>query len=56
MNREMILSLIRSTLISVGTVWAAKKGVDGATVEAVVSGLIAAAAAAWGAWDKRKKA
>jgi hypothetical protein len=46
MNKDMILSLVRSTLISVGTAYAAKKGLDGASlVEAAIDGAFRAAVA-----------
>lgn len=53
--KDMILSLVRSTLISVGSVYAAKKGLDGASIDAIVSALIALIAASWGAVEKLKK-
>ncbi len=52
---QSLMSAIRSVVISGGSVWAAKKGIDGATLEAILGGLIAIAAAAWGSYSNHKR-
>ena len=50
--KQAILSGVRSALITVGSIFAAKGWIDDATVQAVVSAVVVVASAVWGAWDK----
>lgn len=58
MNDSMIqavLSIVRSSVIAGASAWAAKKGVDGASVEAIVSAGVALLAALIGAYSNHKR-
>lgn len=54
MNQAMILSLVRSLLITAGGVAVTKGYVTADTLQQIVGGLVAIGAAVWGALDKRK--
>lgn len=53
MNATMISALVRHLLTGIAGALAARYSVDGAAVDAIVSGLAAAAGVVWSAWDKR---
>lgn len=52
---QAVLSVVRSGVIAAASAWAAKRGVDGASVEAIVSAGIALLAALIGAWSNHKR-
>lgn len=54
--QAMILSTIRTTLITAGTGWALTHGIDQGTVEAIVGAAVALGAGIWGAWNGWKTA
>lgn len=54
MGQQIILGLVRHALTIAGGYLVAR-GVDGATVEAIIGGVTAAAGLAWSAWDKRPR-
>lgn len=54
MDKNVILAIVRQVLTAVGAFFAAKFAVDGATIEAVISGIVAAASAIWAATSKQK--
>lgn len=56
MNSEIISALARHALTALAGAAAAKYSIDAGTLEAIVSGLSAAAGVVWSIWDKRKKA
>jgi hypothetical protein len=53
--KDSILSLIRHALTFAGGFIAAKYGVDGASIESIISGLVAVAAATWGVIEKAQR-
>lgn len=54
MNATMIAAIVRHILTAVAGGMAVKYGVDGATVDAIVGGVAAAAGLGWSLLDKRQ--
>jgi hypothetical protein len=54
MNGMMIAALTRHILTAVAGGFAVKYGIDGADIDAIVSGAAAAAGVGWSIWDKRR--
>jgi hypothetical protein len=54
MGQQIILGLVRHALTIAGGYLVAR-GVDGATVEAIIGGLTAAAGLAWSVLEKRSR-
>lgn len=55
MNATIIQALVRHLLTAVAGGFAVKYGVDGGTVDVIISGLAAAAGVGWSVYDKRKQ-
>ena len=54
MNAAMISAIVRHLLTGVAGAYAVQYGVDGATADAIVGGVAAAAGVGWSLLDKRK--
>jgi hypothetical protein len=54
MNAMIIAALVRHILTAVAGGFAVKYGIDGADIDAIVSGAAAAAGVGWSIWDKRR--
>ena len=54
MNATLVSALVRHILTAVAGGFAVKYGVDGGTLDAIVSGAAAAAGLGWSIYDKRK--
>ena len=55
MNAMIIQALVRHILTALAGGFAVKYGVDGETMNAIVSGAAAAAGVGWSVWDKRRQ-
>jgi hypothetical protein len=55
MTSTMIQALVRHLLTALAGGFAVKYGVDGGTMDAIISGASAAAGLGWSVWDKRQK-
>ncbi len=55
MNSTIIQALVRHVLTAVAGGFAVRWGVDGAALDAVISGAAAAAGIGWSVWDKRRQ-
>lgn len=55
MNATIIQALVRHVLTAVAGGAAVKYGIDGGTMEAIVSGVAALAGVGWSVWDKKKQ-
>lgn len=55
MNATIIQALVRHILTAVAGGAAVKWGIDGGTLEAIVSGAAALAGVGWSIWDKKKQ-
>lgn len=55
MNEQVITAIVRHLLTLFGGVMAARYGIDGSTVDAIVGGAAAAAGVGWSVWDKRSR-
>ena len=55
MNAMIIQALVRHLLTALAGGFAVKYGVDGGTMDAIVSGAAAAAGLGWSVYDKRKQ-
>jgi hypothetical protein len=55
MTSTMIQALVRHILTALAGGFAVKYGVDGGTMDAIISGASAAAGLGWSVWDKRQK-
>ena len=55
MNATIIQALVRHILTAVAGGAAVKWGIDGGTLEAIVSGAAALAGVGWSVWDKKKQ-
>lgn len=55
MTATMIQALVRHLLTALAGGFAVKYGVDGGTMDAIISGASAAAGLGWSVWDKRQK-
>jgi hypothetical protein len=55
MTATMIQALARHILTALAGGFAVKYGVDGGTMDAIISGASAAAGLGWSVWDKRQK-
>lgn len=56
MNAQIVAALVRHALTAIAGGFAVKYGIDGGTIDAVISGASAAAGLAWSVWDKRRRA
>ena len=54
MNAAMISAIVRHLLTCVAGAYAVQYGIDGATADAIVGGVAAAAGVGWSLLDKRK--
>jgi hypothetical protein len=54
MNATIIQALVRHILTALSGGFAVKYGVDGGTLDAIVSGAAALAGVSWSVYDKRK--
>lgn len=55
MNAMIIQSLVRHILTAAAGGFAVKYGVDGGTIDAIVSGAAALAGVGWSVYDKKKQ-
>lgn len=55
MNATIIQALVRHILTAIAGGFAVKYGVDGGTMDAIVSGASALAGLGWSVWDKKKQ-
>lgn len=55
MNATIIQALVRHILTAIAGGFAVKYGVDGGTVDAIVSGAAALAGVGWSVYDKKKQ-
>ena len=55
MSATVIQALVRHLLTALAGGFAVKYGVDGGTMDAIISGASAAAGLGWSVWDKRQK-
>jgi hypothetical protein len=55
MSATVIQALVRHILTALAGGFAVKYGVDGGTMDAIISGASAAAGLGWSVWDKRQK-
>lgn len=55
MNATIIQALVRHILTAIAGGFAVKYGVDGGTVDAIVSGVAALAGVGWSVYDKKKQ-
>lgn len=53
MNATVISSLVRHILTAVSGGFAVKYGIDGDTLNVIISGAAALAGVGWALWDKR---
>ena len=56
MNAEIVAALVRHALTAVGGLMAARYGVSGADMDAIVGGAAALAGVLWSLYDKRRRA
>jgi O-antigen/teichoic acid export membrane protein len=54
MNATIIAAVVRHVLTALAGGFAVRWGIDGGTVDAIVSGAAAAAGVGWSIWDKRR--
>jgi hypothetical protein len=54
MTSTMIQALVRHLLTALAGGFAVRYGIDGGTMDAIVSGASAAAGLGWSLWDKRR--
>lgn len=54
MNAMIIQAVVRHLLTAVAGGFAVKYGIDGSTMDAIISGLTALAGVGWSVYDKRK--
>jgi hypothetical protein len=55
MNSTIIQALVRHLLTAVAGGFAVKYGVDGGTIDAIISGASALAGLGWSIYDKKKQ-
>jgi hypothetical protein len=55
MNATIIQALVRHILTALAGGFAVKWGIDGGTMDAIISGASAAAGVTWSVWDKRRQ-
>lgn len=55
MNATIIQALVRHLLTAIAGGFAVKYGVDGGTIDAIVSGASALAGLGWSVYDKKKQ-
>jgi len=55
MNATIIQALVRHLLTAVAGGFAVKYGVDGGTMDAIISGVSALAGLGWSIYDKKKQ-
>jgi hypothetical protein len=55
MTSSVVQALVRHILTAIAGGFAVKYGIDGGTIDAIVSGAAAAAGVAWSIYDKAKK-
>lgn len=56
MNATIIQAVVRHILTALAGGFAVKYGIDGGTIDAVISGAAALAGMGWSIYDKRSKA
>lgn len=54
MNATIIQAVVRHVLTAIAGGFAVKYGIDGGSMDAIISGLSAAAGVGWSVYDKRK--
>jgi hypothetical protein len=54
MNATIVQALVRHLLTAVAGGFAVRYGIDGGTVDAIVSGAAALAGVGWSVWDKKR--
>ena len=55
MNATVISSLVRHILTAISGGFAVKYGIDGDTLNVIISGAAALAGVGWSLWDKRDR-
>ena len=55
MTATIVSALVRHILTALAGGFAVKWGIDGGTMEAIISGAAAAAGVGWSVYDKRKQ-
>ena len=55
MNSAIVSAVARHLLTVIGGAYAMKYGIDGASLDAIIGGMSAAAGVAWSFWDKRQR-
>lgn len=55
MNATIIQALVRHILTAIAGGFAVKYGIDGGTMDVIVSGAAAAAGVGWSVYDKRRQ-
>lgn len=55
MTKDLVLPLVRHALSMVAGGMAVKYGIDASTLEALISGAVAAVSVGWALWDKRQE-
>lgn len=55
MTSMIVQSIVRHLLTAFAGGFAVKYGIDGSTVDAIVSGGTALAGVGWAVWDKKRK-
>lgn len=56
MNATIIQALVRHLLTAIAGGFAMRYGIDGGTVDVIVSGAAAMAGVGWSVWDKKRNA
>jgi hypothetical protein len=55
MNSTIIAAVVRHVLTALSGGFAVKYGIDGGTLDAIVSGAAALAGVSWSLWDKKAR-
>lgn len=56
MNATLIAAVVRHILTALAGGFAVRYGIDGSTMDAIISGASAAAGLGWSIWDKKRQA
>lgn len=56
MNPTLIAAVVRHILTALAGGFAVRYGIDGSTMDAIISGASAAAGLGWSIWDKKRQA
>jgi hypothetical protein len=56
MTPSIVSALVRHLLTGIAGAWAVKYGVDGSSMDAIISGVSAAAGVGWSILDKKRNA